>query len=246
MPSIGHSRSYAGNFASTCAWQVVVCSLSSTKVFIWGGMPMLHQLPTQPVEEPANKPLLEFITNGFRTAGCRILFSSPPEQVPIVITTETPSGERIGIIAYAFLLTRTTRRRAVGDRRSFECKCDTGRKDTNLWIDRHGLHTTLLIGIDPLDGFFVSADPAMHDTPRSFTNVVISDKHVQRIRRSGWYAWEWRPPSRSGLEEPIEVLVGGNCGAILSLVCFERIAHGLSPGDRHLLAETTRCELFTS
>src|SRR5690606_22529169 len=40
-----------------------------------------------------------------------------------------------------------------------------------------------------------------------------------------------------GFDEPIEVLVGGTRERFLDLIRFERVAAGLSPGDRQLLAE---------
>jgi hypothetical protein len=49
------------------------------------------------------------------TAGCRVIRSSPPDRAPFQISYEAPSGERAGIVAYAFLANaRTTLR--VDDR----------------------------------------------------------------------------------------------------------------------------------
>jgi hypothetical protein len=48
------------------------------------------------------RPLIQFMTEGLTTAGCKVMFVTPANQAPFVITFETPLGERIGIVAYAF------------------------------------------------------------------------------------------------------------------------------------------------
>ena len=45
------------------------------------------------------KPLLDFILDSLRSARCRILYTSSPDQAPFRVTFETPQGERLGIIA---------------------------------------------------------------------------------------------------------------------------------------------------
>lgn len=192
------------------------------------------------VRASARQPLLTFMTEALRSAGCRILFCSPPNQAPFVITFETLAGERMGVVAYAFLATRTPTRRRPEDERSFQIKYgEKGRSDQNqhiLWQDPLGLFTTLLIGIDPDEGFFVAADPERHNPTKFFIRVEFKDHHVDQISKDGWHAWE--RVRRSGpMAEPVEVMIGGTKDHFLDLVRFERAAFGLSPGDRQLLAE---------
>jgi hypothetical protein len=99
-----------------------------------------------------------------RAAGCRTLFASSPDRAPFAITFETRQGERVGIVAYAFLATRTPTQNRPTDERSFQIKYgskeDYAADNTHvLWQDPLGLFTTLLIGIDPKEDFFVAADP---------------------------------------------------------------------------------------
>ena len=206
---------------------------------------MLHQLRTYSVKAVARKPLVDFMIDSLRAAGCRILFNSDTGQAPFVITFETPSGERMGVLAYAFLATRTLTKNRPPDERSFQIKYGKKEEDNlhNLWVDPLGLYTTLLIGIDPDEKFFVAADPAMHNPTKFFIRLEFKDEHADEIKRSGWHAWERERRSRSGLSEPIEVLVGGTSHAFLDLVRFERAAQGLSQGDRQLLSER-RMELL--
>jgi hypothetical protein len=189
----------------------------------------------------ARAPLVDFMLDGLRASGCRIIFSSPPTTAPFVITFETPSGERLGVVAYAFLATRTPTTNRPADERSFQIKYSSkedyaGRNEHALWQDPLGLFTTLLLGIDPQSGFFVSADPEAHNPTKFFIRLEFKDEHADKIQRDGWHTWE--RDRRSGpMAEPVEVLVGGRKENFLDLIRFERVAYGLSPGDRQLLAE---------
>ncbi|MFG1375121.1 hypothetical protein V5F32_23345 [Xanthobacter oligotrophicus] len=189
----------------------------------------------------AREPLLRFMLDGLRAAGCRVLFASPPDRAPFVITFETRDGERMGIVAYAFLATRTPTRNRPADERSFQIKYGSKADyaDDNahvLWQDPLGLFTTLLIGIDPKEGFFVAVDPEAHNPTKFFIRVEFKDEHAEEVLRQGWHAWE-RTRRAGPMAEPVEVLVGGTRDAFLDLVRFERAAYGLAPGDRQLLAD---------
>lgn len=146
----------------------------------------------------------------------------------------------MGIVAYAFTATRTPTRNRPADERSFQIKYGDKREheqnEHELWQDPLGLFTTLLIGIDPDDEFFVAADPEMHNPTKFFIRLEFKDYHIEEIRRKGWHAWE-RARRSGAMAEPIEVLVGGTKGSFFDLICFERAAFGLPPGDRQLLAE---------
>jgi hypothetical protein len=88
---------------------------------------MLYKLRTYSVQAAARKPLVDFMVNGLRAAGCRLLFSSDTSQAPFVITFETAAGERLGLVAYAFLATRTPTMHRPSDERSFQINATTGR-----------------------------------------------------------------------------------------------------------------------
>lgn len=189
----------------------------------------------------AREPLLRFLLDGLRAAGCRVIFASQSDRAPFVISFETRDGERMGIVAYAFLATRTPTRNRPRDERSFQVKYsskDNYSSDNShiLWQDPLGIFTTLLIGIDPNEGFFVAADPEAHSPTKFFIRVEFKDQNASAICRDGWHAWE--RARRSGpMAEPVEVLVGGVRENILDLVRFERAAYGLPPGERQLIAE---------
>jgi len=177
--------------------------------------------------------------SALQSAGCRILFRSDERRAPFVITFETVAGERIGIVAYAFLATRTPTKNRPQNERSFQIKYGSklDSKPHYLWSDPLGLYTTLLLGIDPSEGFFVAADSAVHNPTKFFIRLEFKDEHADAIRSKGWHTWERAKRARDGFDEPIEVLVGGTKNHFLDLIRFERSAAKLSPGHRQLLAE---------
>lgn len=217
---------------------------------------MILSPKTYPTRRFRRQPLIDFMTGALRSVGCTILFTSEATRAPFVITFETPDGERIGIVAYAFTATRTPTKNRPHDERSFQLKYGSkesfgGDNEHELWQDPTGLFTTLLIGIDPVQGFFVGADPEMHNPTKLFIRLEFKDRHAEEIMARGWHAWErGKRDARPGYAEedepphPVEVLVGGKPEMFLRYVLFERAAKGLDQGDRQLLAE--KAGLFLS
>ncbi|MBI1774872.1 MAG: hypothetical protein HYR63_05945 [Proteobacteria bacterium] len=186
------------------------------------------------------QPLLDFMLGALQDAGCRVLRCTPPNEAPFRIGFETPDGERIGVIAYAFLATRTPTKNRPLDERSFQIKYGSKGDGTphDVWQDPFGIYTTLFFGIDPKERFFVAVDPEMHNPTKMFIRFEFKDSHVELIKRNGWHVWE-RQKRSDGLEEPIEVVVGGSAANFLRFVQFERAAKGLDQGHRQLLADKT-------
>ncbi len=196
----------------------------------------LTEYQTYGVSRKDREPLLAFMLNALREEGCRILYSSPPTAAPFRITFETPEGERLGVVAYAFLANSRLTKNRPGDEHRFQLKY--GSKDGQLhplWQDPFGIYTTLLVGINPELGIFVGADPTLHSPTRFFISIEFKQSHIDEIIRRGWFAWE-RESKRSS-KEPVEVLVGGTSGNFLRFIRFERQALGEDQGHRQLLGE---------
>lgn len=183
------------------------------------------------------EPLVTFMVDALEEAGCRILHRPPPNQAPFRITFETPLGERMGVVAYAFHANSRLTRNRPEDEHRFQVKYGTkDGKHHEIWQDPYELYTTLFLGINPEQGFFVAADPLLHDPTRFFISVEFKEGHVQEIEQQGWASWE-RVKRQDSVDLPVEVLVGGTKQNFLKLVRFERAAKGLAPGLRQLLAE---------
>lgn len=192
---------------------------------------------TYTVSARDREPLIAFLVEGLEEAGCRILYRPAPDQAPFRITFETPVGERMGVVAYAFLANSRPTRNRPADEHRFQLKYGKDEKvEHELWQDPYGLYTTILLGINPEAGFFVAADPVLHSPTKFFISVEFKDDNVQEIVQHGWASWE---RLRRGLrgDDPVEVLIGGSRANVLQLIRFERAAKGMAPGPRQLLAE---------
>lgn len=204
---------------------------------------MFRSPRTYRVNRADREPLVRFMREALEVQECRIIHCSDAGQAPFIITFETRTGERMGVVAYAFLATRTLTKNRPADERSFQVKYGSKFADNlhDIWQDPLGLYTTLFLGISPEERFFVAVDPEMHNPTRFFIRIEFKDSHAEGIREAGWFAWE---RSRVGREdEPVEVLVGGTAEHFLDYVRFERAAQGLDPGNRQLLAQ--KPTLFT-
>ena len=205
---------------------------------------MLPSLPrTYSTQAAARRPLVAFMLEALRGRGCRILHEPDPSRALFVIAFEAPDGERIGVVAYAFTIgPRTVTRNRPEDERSFQIKYGSkaGNSPHELFRDPLDLMVTLFLGISPEEGFFVAADPAMHNPTRLFIRLEFKDEHVEAIQDAGWHAWERQRRGRISEDEDarIEVLVGGRQDRLLDLIRLERLAEGLPQGERQLLAES--------
>lgn len=193
------------------------------------------EYPTYPVNARDRGPLIEWITSALEGSGCRVIHRSPANYAPFRVTFETQTGERLGVVAYAFLANAKPTKNRPRDEHRFQVKY--GSKDGRLhsiWQDSYGLYTTLFVGVNPGEGLFVGADPVLHSPTRFFISIEFKQAHVEVVQRTGWHAWE-RESRRE--ESPVEVLVGGNASAFLRYIRFERESVGEDQGHRQLLAE---------
>lgn len=204
---------------------------------------MIPGLRTYSVNPAARRPLVEFMASSLMEAGCKIIHTSPPDKAPFIVAFETPSGERMGIVAYAFLATRTLTKNRPEDERSFQIKYGSKESyaDDNsheLWQDPLGMFTTLLVGIDPEGGLCISADPIVHSPTKFFIRLEFKDEHAELVKQRGWHAWE-RIKRNTPPDAPrIETLVGATKERFLDLIRFERASRGLDPGNRLIIAES--------
>lgn len=197
---------------------------------------------TYNVQARDRAPLVAFMLDALRGAGCRIIEEPQPDSAPFRILFELPNGERMGVVAYAFLANQRLTKNRPADEYRFQLKYGT--KDDQLhelWQDPSGLYTTVLCGINPTEKLFVGADPVLHNPTRMFISIAFKQEHVQRALQLGWHTWE-RELHRD--EDPVEVLVGGTQAAFLRYVLFEREAFGEDQGHRQRLAEKTLVSLL--
>ena len=195
------------------------------------------------VQSRSRAPLIQWMVEALQSCGCCMIHVPEPGKAPFRLTFETPLGERMGILAYAFLANRKETRNRPSDEYRFQLKY--GVRDGlehEIWQDPYGLYTTLLLGIDPVNGFFVGVDPVLHSPTKMFISIEFKDHHAEQILDEGWHVWE---RSRQSSEEPVEVMVGGTADSFLRFIRFEREALREAQGHRHYLAERFQHPLAT-
>ncbi|HEX7054747.1 MAG TPA: hypothetical protein VF211_12545 [Burkholderiales bacterium] len=180
------------------------------------------------------------MVSALESQGCRIIYVPPANVAPFRLTFETPQGERIGVVAYAFLANNKVIHNRPPDEHRFQIKYGGDLSGLHeIWQDPYGLYVTLLLGINPQLGIFVAADPVLRNPTRFSVSVEFKEKKVQEILQKGWIAWEReRRPGKKATDEPLfEALIGGTAAHFLRLIRFEREAWAEEPGERHYLAE---------
>jgi hypothetical protein len=199
------------------------------------------------VSRARKEPLLRFITNALEMRGCRIAYTSDPRHAPFYIVFETAAGDRHGVLAYAFWANARVILNRPPDEHRFQIKYGGDLKDVlDVAVDPHALITTIFLGIDIERGVFIAADPLMNTPAPMSRSVEFKNSNVEEILDSGWASWERdRHPARTkdrrsykpDVNVSTETLVGGRQERLLDLIVLERIAHGLDPGERHLVAD---------
>ncbi|MEZ4307677.1 MAG: hypothetical protein R3F14_06480 [Polyangiaceae bacterium] len=120
------------------------------------------------VRRSDRKPLVDFMLNALIASGCRILHAPEPNRAPFRITFETAEGERMGIIAYAFLAnSRVTKNRPLDEHRFQIGRTDRTPRSFTTSGDPYGVYVTGF-GIDSERGIFVGADPEIHRRTKFF------------------------------------------------------------------------------
>lgn len=159
-----------------------------------------------------------------------------PGRAPFRFTFETAEGERMGIIAYAFLANSRPTKNRPDDEHRFQLTY--GNNDVTqhaLCQDPHGAYTTLLCGIDLVRNVLVGADPTLDRTTNFLRTITFSSFQLEEARRFGWHAWEREPENDD--DGRIEVVVGLTPVRFVDYVRFEREALYEEAGERHLLAD---------
>lgn len=178
----------------------------------------------------------------------------PPNLAPFFIAYETPSGTRHGLLAYAFYANAKITKNRPSDEHRFQVKYGGDLKiSLDVAIDPHNIVTTIFVGINPEQGYFVAADPLMNNPAPMSRSIEFKQRNIDEVLSSGWATWERdrRPPKTQGrpaydpedLDFRTEVLIGGTQEHLYDLIRLERIARGLDPGERHLAADQLHREL---
>jgi hypothetical protein len=192
-------------------------------------------------------PLIQFIRGALEARGCVIHYMSAPNRAPFHIVLDMPGGERIGILVYAFLANSKPTKNRPPDEHRFQIKYGGNLSGViDVAVDPLGVTTTIFVGVDVERKIFVAVDPLMNNPSPMSRSVEFKTENVERVLAEGWSAWERdrreaKTTTRRAFELlpdiRTEILIGGRQERLLDLILFERVARGLDPGERHLLAD---------
>jgi len=202
---------------------------------------------TYSVREADKAPLLSFIVEALEMRRCRVVHAPPANRAPFYIVFETPTGQRIALLAYAFFANTKPTLHRPEDEHRFQIKYGSElRGILQVGVDPRGVVTTIFLGIDTERGVFVAADPLMHNPSPMSRSIEFKSQTVIEILDKGWIAWErdrhpprtrTRPTPTFDEDMRTEVLVGGRKERLFDLIQLEQIALGFDPGERHLIAD---------
>lgn len=190
--------------------------------------------------------IVQRIVDALERSGARVLSPPDPNSAPFEIGIETPEGERLELICYAFTANKYGQKNRPEDEHRFQVKYGSKLYEYHeLHLDPAPERVTLFfgVGIDEDDGIFVACDPTMHNPTRFCLSVEFKTYQVKRALETGWYGWE-RDRSDTRRKQPkpaesqeVEALIAFTPGNFLRYVQLERIATGIAPGERLLIAE---------
>jgi hypothetical protein len=195
-------------------------------------------------------PLLDFVRHALEMRGCKVLHLSAPNRAPFHVVFEMAGGERMSLLVYAFLANSKPTRNRPADEHRFQIKYGGDLSGVlDVAVDPLGITTTIFLGLDVERGLFVAADPLMNNPSPMSRSIEFKADNVVAILRDGWGAWERerraaKTVTRRAFEllpdVRTEVLIGGKQERLLDLILLERVARGLDPGERHLIADKLR------
>jgi Methylase-associated X1 len=202
---------------------------------------------TYSVSERDKEPLLSFVREALEVRGCVVLYASPARQAPFHIVLELPGGERLSVLVYAFFANSEPTRNRPADEHRFQVKYGGNLKGVlDVAVDPLRVTTTIFVGIDPKRELFVAADPLMNNPSPMSRSVEFKAENVEAILKDGWSVWEReRREAKTTTRRSFqllpdirtEILIGGKKERLLDLILLERVALGLDPGERHLIAD---------
>ena len=202
-----------------------------------------------PVQAERGK-VIELLEKGIEQSGARVIYSSfwAHRVAPMYIGAEDELGRRYGLVVYPFTTTRKVTRNRPADERRTQIRFGDPTRERDeanpIAHDSAGVDVTLVLAVDPEEGFIVGLDPLIYrDLPMGIS-VYYRDRDLDSASESGWAVWEKRKgvSTRRPSWEGLETLVGFRPDRLLDYARFEAqaTALGLTPELRLTLAERFR------
>jgi hypothetical protein len=189
-------------------------------------------------------PLVARIQKALEESGARIISAPSPAEAPFEFVVDTPDGDRLILVCYAFLANKYRQGGRPADEHRFQIKYGSDFQSYHeLFMDPKRERITLMFGVHIEEDLFVAVDPAMYNPTWFSRSVEFKTADLERTRSTGWYGWEReRSAGRRKLEMPLassetEAVLGFTPENFIRYALFEQIATGMDAGERLLLVE---------
>lgn len=162
--------------------------------------------PTGSVEEVAGRSypkiyrvsrreeLHRAVLSAIEASGGRVLYESPHNRAPFFFGVETVARERLGLLVYAFTMNkRVTGGRADNEHRGFlryGAEKTWHAEEHPVAFDVAGVDTTLVLGVNAEDGYFLGLDPTLWNPLPMGISFMAKDDDIEAMGEAGWNAWE--------------------------------------------------------
>ncbi|MGD9528886.1 hypothetical protein [Pseudonocardia sp.] len=181
----------------------------------------------------------ERLLRAVEVSGGRLIYASQPDRAPVYLGVETPSGERVGVLAYPFTANQVLTKGRPADEHRLQIRYGSEKSWTErehpLGRDIAYTDTTLVLGVHVDLNLFVGLDPALYNPLPMGISVEFKQSQVDAALQSphGWHVFERDnitgvrrtiPRARDGLE----TVVLFKPERLLDYVRLERIASDLS------------------
>lgn len=190
-------------------------------------------------------------TAALEESGCKILKHPKPSSAPFEYQIETPDGEQLSLVCYAFTANKYRQEGRPRDEHRLQVKygSDFDRLH-NIFIDDSRKRLTLMYGVHHEEEIFVAVDPMMHNPTWFSMSIEFKDENVDATLKGGWAGWERERKRGRRHVMPkqslsTEAVLGFTPENFLRYIQFERAATGLDTGHRLLLLEKMESDKFS-
>jgi len=187
-------------------------------------------------------------TAALEASGCKILEEADPSSAPFEYEIETPDGEQLALVCYAFTANKYRQKGRPSDEHRLQVKYGSQfDRLHNVFIDDSRKRLTLMYGVHHEEGIFVAVDPMMHNPTWFSMSIEFKDEHVASTVEAGWSGWERERKMGRRHVMPkqsltTEAVLGFTPEHFLRYLRFEQAATGLDTGHRLLLLDKMKSE----
>lgn len=138
--------------------------------------------------------LQDAISAAIEEGGGRVLYKSSHTRAPFYFGVETEARERLGLLIYAFTMNRReTTNRPNDEHRGFlryGAEESWHEEEHPIAFDVAGVDTTLVLGVNVEDGYFLGLDPSLWNPLPMGISFMAKDADIEAMGEAGWHAWE--------------------------------------------------------